>query len=277
MNKKTSKNINIDYCIANSYLDNVKLYRKSDAIIALLVMIYTIIISFLSGFIFSVLEVKEPFSLIVGIAFLFVTNIPLYILFMKRKQKLTSIGIHLINWKASITMGLIFILISFFLFRGLIVGLINKWNFNSFDMIVLSLLLVFMSALFEDLIMIGYIQTRLYGLIKGDILAVVAGSVIFTFIHLPIMLWLPWRNKVILIMFYMMIHFLLNSIYRIVQSIIPVTALHFSLNYSSLGLFWQYPGDGINSSKSLIVLIFLVIMLILIFKKFSPKMRSRMP
>jgi membrane protease YdiL (CAAX protease family) len=96
-------------------------------------------------------------------------------------------------------------------------------------------------AFVEELLLRGYIQTRLYGAIKSDIAAVIVGGVLFMGMHIPFQLYNRSGGDIVeffvtnalwLITAFIM-HLVLNLLYRKYNSLTAPTICHFVINFCS--------------------------------------------
>ena len=128
-------------------------------------------------------------------------------------------------------------------------------------------------AFWEDVVFIGYLQTRIYGIIKNDILAVTTGGFVFALVHYPSLVVMNivsggdfglglWINLVLSTLIFIAMHTILNGIFRRFHSIIPVTLFHASFNLATSGDFWYNASlDGwINSTITYTITFSLVLL-----------------
>lgn len=143
-------------------------------------------------------------------------------------------------------------------------------------------------AFWEDVVYIGYMQTRLYGFFKKDSHAILVGAFIFAAIHYPSFIarwfainegstdWLFWAALVFRTIDLMFAHFIMNMIYRRFLSIIPVTLFHFGWNFTHSGHLWEYTGEGgLGWGISLIVSYTMVLLITVILPHVKKKRMSK--
>jgi membrane protease YdiL (CAAX protease family) len=153
-------------------------------------------------------------------------------LVLVRKQKLVSIGFTLKNiGKALLTGVVLGIIFSFFmnvlpniLAGGKIIS-VNQAIYNIFYYFIII-------SLSEEIIFRGYIQTRLYGLIKHDNLAVFVAGFLFYTMHLPFQMvvngmQIDLINMVVIVA----MHFVANGLYRRYNSLAAPTVFHGLLDW----------------------------------------------
>ena len=168
-------------------------------------------------------------------------------------------------------------------FRGLLPGLLADWQMRSPIMIVWFISYFLIMAIWEDIVFVGYIQTRIYGLIKKDIWAIFTGGLIFAAIHYPRLITLNilsggefgadfWLGFVVRTGFWILAHVLINSVFRPYRSIIVVTLFHASYNMAFSGGLWEYTGEG---SPGALVSWGIVIGAILIITDILPYFKKR--
>ncbi|MCL2354148.1 MAG: CPBP family glutamic-type intramembrane protease, partial [Defluviitaleaceae bacterium] len=163
------------------YKQEVLKYNKKDGIIALSFFVFYCILMFMLGVVRR-LGVDPLFS---GIGVSVIAAIALILLLLLKKDGMSSIGFHKENLWSAIRLGLFFGLIPLLLSGGLLPGIvIYGWQVAPIGQILLATLFTFIFAAHEDMIFVGYIQTRLYGLIKRDILAVFVGALLFSLMHI---------------------------------------------------------------------------------------------
>jgi len=220
-----------------TYKEEVTQYTKKDAIHALL---------FFTAIVFSNLLVRVipvlPMGYNVNLVFVSIQLVMLFVILKKKGQGLRSVGIHAIDWRKVLCAGLVFAVACLMLFNGIISGLFEGWQLRDPVALTGIIAATLLLAFYEDVFFVGYCQTRIYGLIKKDWLAIALGAFLFASIHWPywIMVTLTSGNEhfvdynwvsfamhnVMWIVFYI----LLSTIFRHLRSIIPVVLFHLSYN-----------------------------------------------
>lgn len=223
----------------SEYELEVKKYGKKDAIIALCAWLVWVAVV-LIGWGITSLGLTQVQSLIIQI--LLISIIPTGIVFtivIIKKQGLNSIGIHNTRLLPTLRFGVLLALIlSVF---GIVPGLIYGWEFNSLGMTTLLLLYAFILAAAEDILFVGYLQTRLYGIFKKDVTAIFIGAVLFTLPHIPVALISPYLGLgfVSYLVMLFIAHVLMVLVFRRYFSLIPVFIAHTLGNFFSIGDIWS--------------------------------------
>jgi membrane protease YdiL (CAAX protease family) len=153
-------------------------------------------------------------------------------LVLVRKQKLASIGFTLKNigkaLKTGVVLGIIF---SFFM--NVLPNILAGGKIISFNQALYNIFYYFIIiSLTEEIIIRGYIQTRLYGLIKNDNLAVFVIGFLFYTMHLPFQIPVNGMQiNLINMVVTVAIHFVLNGLYRKYNSLAAPTVFHGLLDW----------------------------------------------
>jgi membrane protease YdiL (CAAX protease family) len=97
----------------------------------------------------------------------------------------------------------------------------------------------FFFAAHEDVIFVGFIQTRLYGFFKTDKVAITVGALLFALMHIPPWLVMGRIDTSNLLMgiglpfvSWFIFHLVFVSIFKKYYSLVPVFILHTIINYS---------------------------------------------
>ena len=243
-----------------TYHEEVAQYTKKDAIHALLYAAYLGLFGvfvwwfnvafgfFVDGEItFAGQLIGLPMVLLLGLA-------PALIILKKKGQTLRSVGLHLTNWKKSLLAGLCFIVIIIIL-ASVLPGLFFGWRLASPAMIIWLVVYLLIMAFWEDVVFIGFIQTRIYGLVEKDFWAIALGGFLFAAVHYPnlfirhfsdgglfdfdLLIWV-----LTITLGWIMLHVAFNYTFRGFRSIIPVTLLHISANMAMRADLWYYTGGS---------------------------------
>ena len=253
-----------------SYKEEVTQYNKKDAIHALLFAAYTILIAFCSSILVAVFDVTDIdgqmmtfIQYLWGVGFALLALAPLFVIMKIKRQKLRSLGLHLIDWKKALFAGLFFVVVFSMLFHGLLPGLLAGWQIHSPLMIIWIIVYMLILAVWEDIVYVGYIQTRIYGLIKKDFWAISIVGLLFMIMHYPGFIisnivsgegfgfdfWFMFAG---MSLSWIMGHILFNTLFRQFRSIIVVTLFHFSSNIALRGDLWTH-NDESNISVFFII------------------------
>ena len=174
-----------------------------------------------------------------------------------KKQGLSSIGFRKKNLWPALRLGLLFSIIPLILNFGILPGIIYSWEPRSLGMILSLSVGTFIFAAREDIIFVGYIQTRLYGLIKSDILAISFGAFLFSIMHLVSPLvrsGLAAFNTQNLIWLFacFILHFVFNALFRRYFIIFSTIILHTMSNIAGQGNLWNIGEYAVTPSQSLL-------------------------
>jgi len=212
----------------SKYRQEVAKFGKKDGLLALCVVLgYPLLsVAFAARWGFSMMWLLAIIK--VGIIFLIV---------LRNKQGLSSIGLHKERLWPAVRLGLLFCLIPV-LFVALIPGIYGGFNELRIGTLLVVLVTVFFFAAYEDIIFVGFVQTRLYGLFKTDRVAIPVGALIFALMHVP-----PWLMAGALdtsnlftvgmqFFSWFLVHLVFVSIFKTYYSLVPIFILHTIINYS---------------------------------------------
>jgi len=215
-----------------TYKEMTEKYETGDGIIAVVFYLFLLLLYLFIG---VVLVNKGVY---IGIPANILLIIMCIIIVLVRKQNVATIGLTLKNIGKSSLYGLVF---------GLLMSLINiipaivaKTEIIGIGSALYNIFYYFIIIGFsEEIVFRGFIQTRLYGLIRSDVLATIIGGVMFGVMHVPFQM---YNHNVDLITFlqknYWMVltpfllHFLMNFLYRKFNSIAAPTIFHGILNFT---------------------------------------------
>ena len=245
-----------------SYNEEVAQYTKKDGIHALLLVAWTAITALLffmivDGFdLFRNAEGSLTFAAeLLGITFVLPFNlIPLFVILKKKGQTLKSVGLHIIDWKKSLAGGLLFVVVLVCI-TVIVPGLLMGWQLNNVSRILWLILYLLIMAVWEDIVYVGYIQTRIYGLLKKDFWAIALGGFAFAAFHYPNLFFRffagaaffdlnIWSYIFMMTGSWIMMHVLFNHNFRYFRSIITVTLFHFASNFAFREDLWSYTGES---------------------------------
>ena len=248
------------------YKQEVAKYGKRDGIIALVYFLYWVVIQYISLIVVGDIDIL-PFGSVARLAVTWVIWLaPVFIYVLIKERSLASIGFHKKNLGRALLIGLVFSALALSLREGLLPGLVLGWEFHPMRTFLYFFLFTLLAASVEDIAFMGFIQPRLYGLLKKDVLTVFVGAFLFGFIHVtgemiyfgPSHIMVVFSSR----MYQWMLFFIVwNLIFRQYFSLFPVIMLHTATNLASINRFWvdAGPGDGVNSFLSFYILILAVI------------------
>ena len=245
----------------STYMEEVIQYTKKDAIHALLFMAYIGLMINAFFLLSPVLNLRDEDgmtragNIVYTGAILLLILLPLFVIISKKTQNLYSLGLHLLDWKKALCAGLFIGAVTLMFHNGLLPGLLAGWEIYTGLTLVWIIMTVLLAAFWEDVVFIGYSQTRIYGLVKNDISAVLVVAFIFAALHKPNLIHATilsgegfgvdfWSIFALAIFLRMMLHIIMNMIFRRFRSIIPVTLFHFSWNLALGGRLWVDTSDG---------------------------------
>jgi membrane protease YdiL (CAAX protease family) len=259
-----------------TYQEEVARYTKKDGLRALLFMGYIGLVVTAFFALAPVFNLWDEYGATFAGQLVFMGMVlilfllPLLVFVKKRGQNLRSLGLHLLNWKKALLAGLFIAAVILMVHSGVLPGLLAGWELHTGLTLVWIIVSALIMAFWEDIVFIGYSQTRIYGLIKSDVLAVLLVAFIFAAIHYPNLILSTilsgegfgsafWGAFAFGTVFRMVLHIMMNMIFRRFRSIIPVTLFHFSWNIALGGRLWVDAGDGgFNQAISVGIIVFVV-------------------
>ena len=228
------------------YNQEVSKYGKKDAIIALGFFAYFIMRDFVVSISYSQYisgedwRILEDWQLIIAVTCI-VDILIVFGIVKIRKQNLGSIGLHKKNIWGAIYLGLLFAPI--FVFSRIVPGVTGGWELYSFGSFMLILMSTTLQAVREDISFVGFIQTRLFGLVKNDFWAINLGAALFTLAHVPSRLvqGIPMGAMIFILLLvnWFFMHRAFVLLFKRHFSLVPVFIMHIASNFPRL---WQ--GDG---------------------------------
>ena len=245
------------------YKQEVSKYTKKDAITALCVWNVMCIIVFVFGTIMRTIYLGGTLQT-VNLAQQFVFMLLCVVVVLLKKQGLSSIGFRSDNIWYALRFGLVISIIPLLLYNGLLAGIINEWQLQPVRNILYGLLITFLFAAPEDVAFTGYIQPRLHGLVKIDVLAVFVGALLFAFFHICFFVAVIGVSEFNLILSPVMAgwigsHIMFNLIFRRYFSIYPVIMFHTFFNFAASNRLWLGAEHGIDETISFVILMSAVI------------------
>jgi membrane protease YdiL (CAAX protease family) len=201
-------------------------YGKEDGLLALALYVLLLIVYYFMGMI----DAKYHLYFGVPVNLLFIGIC--VILVKLRRQSLSTIGMTKRNMRKSLLTGLIFGLI-ITLAMNVLPNILSGGKLVSTGQAVVNVFYyVFVIALMEEVVFRGFIQTRIYGLIKGDVPAVVITGILFYLMHLPFQMQANgMRIDVLNMIVLFIIHIVLNFLYRKYNTLAGPVVMHALLDY----------------------------------------------
>lgn len=214
------------FVMDDSYKEMISKYTTIDGILAIAMYVLLLFAYYFMGILF----VQRQIYLGVPVNLLLIVVCIVAVLL--RKQKPASIGFTLKNIGKSLLTGTILgIIFSFFMnvLPNILAGgeiiTVNQALYNIFYYFIVI-------SLSEEVIFRGYIQTRIYGLIKHDIPAVIVTGFLFYMMHLPFQMPVNGMQINLINMAIMVaLHFVMNFLYRKYNSLAAPTVFHGLLDW----------------------------------------------
>jgi len=244
----------------SQYKQEVSKYGKKDGIIALCFFAYIVAAHFFPNAILSVFDIHLT-GLSRAVQSFVVFAIPCIALVLIRKQGLSSIGFHRKNLLPALLTGVIFSVLVLVLYGNLVSGISQGWELHNSGTLANIFLATLFFAAWEDIVMMGFVQTRIYGLIKNNVIAVAVGALLFAVMHIPV----PFATYGIAIfnitllldiVGWMGAFVVWNLVFRRYFSIYPLILLHTFWNFS--GRIWYSGGQGLDTTVSFILLVLVI-------------------
>ncbi|PKM90982.1 MAG: hypothetical protein CVU87_00245 [Firmicutes bacterium HGW-Firmicutes-12] len=161
-----------------SYKEQVAEYQKKDTMMAIVVWGIVMVTYYFMGQLYANKGVYLGIQVNMVLAILCIWFILL------RKQKITTIGFTKGNAVKSIILGSVLgVLI---VIGNNVINIVEGSQLAPLQSIAKNFIYyMLVISLVEELIFRGYIQTRIYGLVKKPILAIILGGILFMLIHIP--------------------------------------------------------------------------------------------
>ena len=165
------------------YKEDVAKYQKKDAIVAICFWAGLMILYAAAG------VVSKFVPLIPSIVITIVLLAVCAFIVLRKGGKISSIGFRRTNVLPSLGLGLMCAIVPLVLVNGILPALIYGWKLEPIGYLLYQFFYILVAiALVEEVLFRGYIQTRLYGLFKGNISSVLIGALLFMLMHIPFQL-----------------------------------------------------------------------------------------
>lgn len=215
------------------YKAQLNTYDKTDGIFAILYFILFMAAYYIMGLVLANTGIYLGIPCNVVLALLPVVYVLL------RRQPLSSLGLTGGRIRQAILFAGILGLI-FFTAGGILPGITSDARLRSVSSILYNIFYYFIIiGLVEEIAFRGFIQTRIYGLIKNDIAAVLVGAVMFALMHIPFRLaahQLNFAGFLANAPFLIFWHIFFNFLHRKFNSIYGNTVFHGFMDLCS-GIF----------------------------------------
>ena len=158
------------------YLDNMKSYTKKDAYIALAYYLFNMVALYIVGRIYS--GFGKYFGNLLAV-------ISIVIVLLLVRLKVSKVGISKQGIPAGVITGLVMGVI-FILIYTIIPGIVSGSELLPVSSIIYNIFYYFVIIAFEEeLSFRGFIQPRLYPLLKKEWIVLLVGGILFVFMHYP--------------------------------------------------------------------------------------------
>lgn len=223
---------------SEEYVQHTMKYGRTDALLACSIFVVMLLLFGLMGKVFVYVDnnfrLTETYIFyITGIISLFLIALVFLLCFI-RKQKFTTIGFDKTHAIKSLSMGILLFIIVIVL-RGIIPVISGSRIQTDIGQIAMRTIYYFVFvALMEEIIVRGYIGTRLYGYLRNKGLSILIVGLMFSFEHIPFQLMITQMNllEYIIMNWYDLLrvtifHFWFQWLYSKYNSIIAPTIFHF--------------------------------------------------
>jgi len=216
-----------------NYKDLIDSYNSVDGMMAIGYYLVILFIYYVMG------RIYESKGIYLGYQFSLLLVIIIMVYLMTRKQSLASIGFGKHNIMKSIILGvttaMIILLINF------VPGIISGKELNSVSELLSNLVYyLFVIALVEEIVFRGFIQTRIYGIVKNPFIAILIGAFMFMSMHIPFQMGVAHMdfltfvsNNFVTLIFQFSWHIIFNIMYKKYNSILAPTIFHTFMNWSN--------------------------------------------
>ena len=261
------------------YKQEVSKYTKKDAIIALVFFIYACIVTYVFSFLSTLPNAPFGDTVSTIMSAVLITG-PLFCIIIFKKQGLSSIGLHTKNLWPALRIGLILSAV-ILMFNAILPWLLSDWDFRPTNLIMQFLFFSVVTSLVEDTLYTGFIQTRIYGLIKNDFVAVLVTAALFALSHIPTHVAFGGVAGLSVIIsfsmiFWIIMHCIWNLIFRRHFSLFPIMMTHIVWNFGNTGIF-DRPGTHGHwiSTYNLYVFLLAVIIWLVISRRNARKTSAK--
>jgi membrane protease YdiL (CAAX protease family) len=224
----------------DEYVQQTKEYGRIDALFALIVYVVMIFLFLLMGklFVYKSSTLTEVYIFVItGIFTLFLIGF-VFLLCSIRKQNLMTVGFSMTYAIQSFGMGMFLFMIVIAL---KVITSVNNGSTIQTDigLIVMKIIyyLIFI-AFMEEVVIRGYIGTRLYGYFTNKRLSIVIVGIMFSLEHIPFQMMYAQMSLMEYIsqnwgylVYTAAFHFILQWLYAKYNSIIAPTIFHFIWNF----------------------------------------------
>jgi len=207
-------------------------YNKVDGFLAIGFFIVYMFILFLAG------QAMLRFNVFLGVPISLLASALVFVMIYFRKQSTKTVGITKSNLARSSLLGLVCSA------PLIIFSVIPDFTevsrpIQTFDVLYSIFFYLVIVSFNEEIVFRGYIQPRLYSLIKADYLAIFTGGVMFAAVHIPFQSAMYYyqhgahrRISFVQMFLFIGVHIIVNAMYRKYNSLAAPVIFHFFWNFS---------------------------------------------
>lgn len=215
------------------YKSTINTYERVDGLCAVISYVLVMAVYYAMGVIYA------EKNLYLGYQINFLLVVGCIACTLLRRQTMESIGFGKRNIIKSILLGMITGIIV--LLINLIPGLISGRQFNTISKLGSLFFYYFIIiALVEEVIFRGFIQTRIYGIVKRPLAAILLTALMFMTIHIPFQMGAAHMdfitylsNNFVTLIFTFIWHIILNFLYSKYNSIAAPMIFHTLMDWSN--------------------------------------------
>lgn len=211
----------------DTYKEDITKYTKVDGIIAVVYYLLFMIAYYIMGRVYAEKQIYLGITFNIGLAVLCIMIVLL------RKQKIGTLGLTFKKMKQAVILGVV-LGVLIVLTNNVIPGITTECQFNQITKILFDTFYYFVIIAFvEEIAFRGFIQTRIYGLIKNDFIAIIVVSLMFSLMHIPFQMALADTNipsfistNVAWLILLFLWHIIFNFLHRKYNCIFTNTIFH---------------------------------------------------
>jgi len=225
------------------YKEGITKYTKKDIVFVLCAFLFVLAAYFIVPTIDVGFDIPQDGRPITAMGIWIIAFAVIFSMILRKDKSLASVGIHSKNLFRSLRLGLAFAVIP--VGSMLVLGFVNGWEFNAPQNMLLALLPVSFFAASEDILFVGFFQTRLSGFLTNKNAAIFIGGALFVVLHYPTRIIGGYFLDVFIIFqtfSWFCMHLIFYSLFKRYSSIFAVVVLHTLFNWSTR--IWIIPADG---------------------------------
>lgn len=220
--------------IDEEYKKSLQKYEFKDGIFAVVYYLLAMILYYAMGQIYAMKNLYLGYQVNFFLVLLCIAYVSI------RKQGLKTIGFGKRNLKESLVLGLSVsaILVVITIVSGILAGR----HFNAVPKLIIDFgYYLIVIALVEEIVFRGFIQTRIYGMIKNPILAIIVSALMFMIIHIPFQMgaahldFISYISRNFLTLLFTFVwHIVFNFMYSKYNSIAAPTVFHAIMDWCNV-------------------------------------------